>query len=120
VPTLHIYILTTGVAEVLTDAITKLDDISVFSPSWHVEGLLRDDYDSKECTVLAVHDLVKKAILPIDTYILAALIIKNLGETFYDGWSKAVYEESFNEDCSKEVIIVAAMVSLSALQADLR
>src|SRR5437667_367470 len=78
------YIL--GVAEILTESIVTLDNDWCFTPSPDEPDLLNYDYTEEQGTVIAVHSLVKRASLPVDTFILAVLILRHLKHEFYDEW----------------------------------
>ena len=93
------------------------------------------DYNEHESSVVATLQLLKKAALPIDTYILAVLLIQRLahpslpdesvpslsrtnGTDFYDRWFnhrltkiKRRQQEQPREAPTKEVIIIAGLVS---------
>jgi hypothetical protein len=108
----HVLIL--GIAEILSDSIITFDDIPCFSPSPDEPALSNYDYTDEEATVLAVHSLVRRASLPVDTFILAALILRRLTPEFYDEWCETMspYNRfpTYNGEQTKEVVIVAAIV----------
>jgi hypothetical protein len=69
----------------------------------------------REATVIAVHQLLRKAILPAGTYILAIRILRSLGEEFYRSWSRMAndweyYDEEDFPEISKEIVILTAIV----------
>jgi len=71
----------------------------------------------EECTVLSTWCIVRRASLPIDTFCLASLILKELGPSFYQQWSieMNVLCRSRHRDRTRELIIVAGCVcSLNA------
>lgn len=103
-----------GIAEILTDSIITFEDDSFFSPSPDDFYVINDQYTEEECTVLSVHSLVKRASLPVDTFILASLILRRLTPEFYDEWYELMsrYQRfpKYTEEQTKEVVIVAAIV----------
>ena len=101
-----------GVAEILCESMAKLDDGWHFTPSPDEPYLASYDYSDDECTVLAVHSLVKRASLPVDTFILAALILQRLKPDFYQEWYEVLsdYQPMYDEERSKEVVVIAAIV----------
>lgn len=109
------YIL--GVAEILTESIVTLDDGWCFTPSPDEQYLLNYDYTEEQGTVLAVHALVKRASLPVDTFILAALILRRLKPEFYDEWCELMSNfqpvTSYDDERTREVVILAAIVQTS-------
>jgi len=75
-----------------------------------------EDYHSR-LTILGIHALARRASLPLDTFILAALILKQLhtvSEEFYDDWVYELRKARVREDdrC-KEVVVLSAIVRLS-------
>lgn len=105
----------TGVAEILTESVITFEDASFFTPSPDEYYVLNNQYtDDEQCTVLAVHSLLKRASLPVDTFILAALILRRLTPEFYDEWygitSRCQPFPAYNDEQTKEVVIVAAIV----------
>jgi hypothetical protein len=111
------YIL--GVAEILTKSIVIVDDNCPFTPSPDEGGLLNYDYTEEQATVIAVHSLVKRASLPVDTFILAALILRHLKPEFYDEWYELMSDfqclTSYDEERTREVVIVSAIVQISSI-----
>jgi hypothetical protein len=97
------------------ESFCPLDDGWFFTPSPDEPDLKSYDYDEDQCTTLALHSLVKRASLPIDTFILAALIIRRLKPGFYEEWYDLVsaYQPRYEEDRSREIVVVAAVVLLS-------
>jgi len=60
---------------------------------------------------MAVHSLVKKAALPLGTFVLAALIIRRLKPSFYVKWSEQMLQNQiYYDERSREVVVVAATV----------
>jgi hypothetical protein len=108
--------LTEGVAEILYESFCPLDEGWFFTPSPDEPGLLSDDYDNEQGTILAIHSIVKRASLPVHTFILAALIIQRLTPEFYDEWVDIVseYQPMYEEERPREMIVVAAIVHLSS------
>ena len=79
------------------------------------EDMSYDKYES-HITVLGTHQIARRASLPLETFILAALILKQLesdSEKFYDDW---IYElrkaEVSEDDRCKEVVVLSAIVYL--------
>lgn len=109
------YIL--GVAEILAESIVTLDDGWCFTPSPDEQYLLNYDYTEEQATVLAVHSLVKQASLPVDTFILAALILRHLKPEFYDEWCELMSQfqpvTSYDDERTREVVILSAIVQTS-------
>lgn len=56
---------------------------------------------------------MKHVELPGDTFILAALIIRELGSNFYDEWyiKMSEHQQKHTGGRPREIIIVAAMVT---------
>lgn len=108
-PRLHL-----GIAEQLCQPIAENDDGERFtpSPSSDENYLCNYDHTDEKCTVLAVHRLVKKAELPVDTFVLATLILRRLNSDFYDEWFETLpmYPQHCGEEQTKEIVIVAAIV----------
>ena len=102
------------VAEILTESIVTLDDGWCFTPSPDEQYLLNYDYTEEQGTVIALHSLVKRASLPVDTFILAALILRHLKPEFYDEWCELMSDfqpvTSYDDERTREVVIVAAIV----------
>ena len=111
------FLIFLGVAEILTESIVTLDDGWCFTPSPDEQYLLNYDYTEEQGTVLAVHSLVKRAALPVDTFILAALILRHLKPSFYDEWCELMSAfqpvTSYDDERTREVVIVAAIVQTS-------
>jgi hypothetical protein len=108
------YIL--GVAEILTESIVIVEGDWRFTPSPDEDGLLNYDYTEEQGTVIAVHSLVRHASLPVDTFILAALILRHLKPEFYDEWYELMSGFqclSYDKERTREVVIVAAIVQIS-------
>jgi len=105
-----------GVAEMLAESITFQDgDDECFTPSCGIddEGAYDYDYDSEEeYTVLSTWCIIKRASLPVDTFCLASLILKQLGPHFYRQWSieMNVLYRGRHRDRTRELIVVAACV----------
>jgi len=105
------------VAEFLTECVITFDDWCFTRPPNEIY-LLSDDYSEHECTVMAVHALLKHASLPIDTFMLAALILARLQSKFYDEWCELMLPHISNsqpllrqdDERTKEVVIIAAIV----------
>src|SRR5579871_5602287 len=76
----------------VTIAIHIFDDGERFTPSPSPDEYYTCNHEliDEECTVLAVHWLVKKAALPVSTFILAALILRQLKSNFYDDWCETL------------------------------
>ena len=77
------------------------------------EDTTDEEYNSR-LTILGIHALARRASLPLDTFILAALILKQLqvnSEDFYDDWLYELRRARVREDdrC-KEVVVLAAIV----------
>jgi hypothetical protein len=66
----------------------------------------------EELTILAMWCIIKRAALPVDTFILAALILEKLDKRFYDEWSlqMTVLCRGPYGDRTRELVIVAACV----------
>ena len=110
-----------GVAEMLAESITFQDPEDVyFTPSCGIDdgSAYNYEYDSEEeYTILSIWCIVKRASLPIDTFCLASLILKELGLSFYRQWSIEMnyLYRGRRIDQTRELIIVAACVcSLNA------
>jgi len=100
-----------GAAELICDALIVDEDEEIFTPSPDLPGLGSYDYTDEECTVLAVHSLLKKSTLPLATFVLAALIIRKLGPRFYLKWFDHMFEdERYYDERSREVIVISAIV----------
>jgi len=86
-----------------------------FTPSPDQPDLANYDYTEDECTVLAVHSLLREANLPADTFILAALILSELPMQFYKDWCEllTIYQSFIYKETTKELVIVAAIVPFS-------
>jgi len=74
-----------------------------------------EEYNSR-ITILCIHDIAQRASLPLETFILAALILKRLesvSEKFYDDWLYELRKARVREDdrC-QEVVVLSAIVSL--------
>ena len=98
-----------GIAELLSESITGIEDYRYFDPS------LANEYDEaisqydteKDMTVFAVHALLKRAALPMETLLLAALILRRLKEDFYVQWSNLLDPQ---EERTKEIVILSSIV----------
>lgn len=93
----------------MTDSIVTFDDWC-FTPSPNKQYLLNDEHD---VTVMEVHALVKRASLPVDTFVLAALILRSLKPEFYDNWYETLEflsPQFYDHEATKEVVIIAAIV----------
>jgi len=104
-----------AIAEILCKSIAAPDEVFTPSPDVEWEDLLSYDYSEQECTVIAVHQLLKRASLPIDTFILAVLMLRRLTPEFYDEWYHLLTDYQslyYNEPRSKEIVIVAAIVTI--------
>jgi len=105
-----------GVAEILAKSITFLDlDDEYFTPSCGIDEEFAYDYEYKseeEYTVLSTWCIIKRASLPIDTFCLASLILKELGLRFYRQWSIGMHSlyRGSRSDRTRELIIIAACV----------
>jgi hypothetical protein len=103
-----------GVAEILTESILTLDGGWCFTPSPDEDYLLNYNYSDDECTVMAVHSLVKRAALPVETFVLAALILRCLRRQFYRDWRKVMArfqpKDPYFQERPKEIVIVSAIV----------
>ena len=76
-----------GLAEVLTKPLVDREDLSwCFTRSPSLPYSKHQKLNRTTRTVLAVHSIFRRACLPIDTYILAALIIRELPLQFYQEW----------------------------------
>lgn len=107
-----------AIAEILCKSIEAPDEFFTPSPDIESDNLLSYDYSEQECTVIAVYQLLKRASLPIDTFILAALILRRLTPEFYDEWYHLLtdYQPLYHKrPRSKEIIIMAAIVSISII-----
>jgi len=69
---------------------------------------------------MEVLSLARKAELPVDTFALAALILRPLGARFYVEWHNCISCLGINEKRTKEVVIVAALVCPALLLANSR
>ena len=104
------------VAEMLTKSITFLDtNDECFTPSYGIDDQYVYDYDynsEEEYTILATWCIIKRASLPVDTFCLASLILKELRSAFYNGWSTEMDVLYRHRRCgrTRELIIVAACV----------
>jgi hypothetical protein len=79
------------------------------------QDMTDEEYNSR-ITILGIHALALRASLPLDTFILAALILKQLqtvSEEFYDDWLYELRKARVREDdrC-KEVVVLSAIVHL--------
>jgi hypothetical protein len=77
----------------------------------------RNNWTAEELSILAVHQIVQQAGLPIDTYIIAALILQKLDSRFYQEWTRPFPHELAEDDDleqwverSRELIIATALV----------
>ena len=77
------------------------------------EDMTEEEYHSR-LTILGIHQLARRAALPLDTFILAALILKQLqtvSEEFYDDWLYELRKARVREyDRCKEVVVLSAIV----------
>ena len=109
----------------LSEAITFEDkDEECFTPSYGIDDdpYLCDAYDYEsefEATVLSTWCIMKRASLPVDTFALAVLILRQLKPRFYREWSIEIdvlhahgRPERTQVDRPKELVIVAAIVSI--------
>ena len=109
-----------GLAEMLVQSIKEEDlEDQHFTESYGIDDDARFnayEYRSEEeYTVLAMWCIIKRAALPVDTFVLASLILEELDESFYHEWSiqmNALYRSPYVER-TKELIIVAACVPYS-------
>jgi hypothetical protein len=110
-----------GLAEMLAASITD-DDLEGkhFTKSYGIdEGRHFDTYhyqSGEELTVLAMWCIIKRAELPpVDTFVLASLILQELDERFYDKWTiqMTVSQQGPDGDRIRDLIIVAACVPYS-------
>jgi len=74
-----------------------------------------EEYDS-HITIMGIREIARRASLPLETFILAALILKRLepvAEKFYDDWVYELRKARVREDdrC-KEVVVLSAIVTL--------
>jgi hypothetical protein len=104
----------------LAKSITELDlEGKHFTESYGIDDDPRFDnyqYESEEePTVLAMWCIIKRAALPVDTFVLAALILKRLDERFYHEWSLQMNVLCRGPDRTRELVIVPACVFLSAI-----
>jgi hypothetical protein len=78
--------------------------------------LLSYDFDEEQSTVLCILSLVKRASLPLETFLLAALIIQRLKPEFYDEWYHLLnaYQPMYEEERTREIVVVAAIVCQSS------
>jgi hypothetical protein len=89
-----------------------------FTESYGIDDDPRlDAYEYKseeELTVLAMWCIIKRAALPVDTFVLASLILQELDESFYIEWSiqMNVLNRGPYGDRTRELVIVAACVRL--------
>jgi hypothetical protein len=87
-----------------------------FTESYGIDDDPRFDnypYQSgEEVTVLAMWCVIKRAALPVDTFVLASLILEELGESFYHEWllKMNVINRGPYGDRTREVVIVSACV----------
>ena len=113
-----------GVAEMLAKSVTFQDrNDECFTPSYGVddESAYAYDYEhdsEEEYTVLSTWCIIKRASLPVDTFCLASLILKELGPRFYREWSfeMDVLYRGRHRDRTRELVIVAACVCSRAHQ----
>jgi hypothetical protein len=77
------------------------------------EDMTEEEYHSR-LTILGIHQLARRAALPLDTFILAALILKQLqtvSEEFYDDWLYELRKARVREyDRCKEVVVLSAII----------
>jgi len=103
-----------GVAEILTGSVVAPDNGWCFTTSPDEPYLSNYNYTEEEGTILAVHAIAKRAALPVDTFILAALILRQLNSEFYDDWCELMADyqpvASYDDERTREVVIVAAVV----------
>jgi len=105
-----------GVAEMLAESVTFQDrNDKYFTPSYGIDDGSDHDYvyDSEgDYTVLSTWCIIRRASLPVDTFCLASLILKELGPRFYREWSfeMDVLYRGRHRDRTRELIIVAACV----------
>ena len=90
-------------------------DDAYFTPSCGIDddGVHNYEYDSEEeSTILSTWSIIKRASLPIDTFCLASLILKELGLRFYRQWSIGMHSlyRGSRSDRTRELIIIAACV----------
>ena len=90
-------------------------DDAYFTPSCGIDddGVHNYKYDSEEeSTILSTWSIIKRASLPVDTFCLASLILKELKPDFYRQWSKEMYALYLGRRLGRmrELIIVAACV----------
>ena len=107
-----------AVAEMLAKSVTFQDrNDECFTPSYGIddESAYAYDYEydsEEEYTVLSTWCIIKRASLPVDTFCLASLILKELRSSFYNGWStemEVLYRHR-RRGQTRELIIVAACV----------
>jgi hypothetical protein len=106
-----------AVAEMLSRLITEEDlEGKHFTESYGIDDdPTFDTYQyrsEEELTVLVMWCIIKRAAMPVDTFVLAALILEKLDEDFYHEWSLQmnVLCRGPYGDRTKELIIVAACV----------
>jgi hypothetical protein len=80
------------------------------------DGDMTDEEYNSRITVMGIHQIARRASLPLETFILAALILKQLesvSEKFYDDWLYELRKARVREDdrC-KEVVVLSAIVPL--------
>jgi hypothetical protein len=100
------------VAELLSESICQLDEGWHFTPSPDEPDLLSYDFDEEQSTVLCILSLVKRASLPLETFLLAALIVQRLKPEFYDEWHHLLtaYQPMYEEERTREIVVVAAII----------
>jgi hypothetical protein len=101
----------------LARSITEYDPKGkYFTESCGIDDDPRHDtypYDTEEeYTILAMWCIIKRAALPVDTFVLAALILEELPERFYHEWltQMNVLNRGPHGARTREHVIVAACV----------
>jgi hypothetical protein len=121
-PTLSILII--GVADFLCKAVEPEYEHYFTAPEYGYKSVLckkTQRCSTQDATLLAVHDLVTHSALPVDTFIIAGLIVKELGHKFYQKWqcrfrcgNEATTTDPLHRP--KELLIMSAIVSSQFIQ----
>lgn len=77
-----------------------------------------DEWTNEELSILTVHQILQQAALPIDTYLIAVLILQKLDSRFYREWRHPFSHELEEDDDyewvglerPRELAIAAALV----------
>ena len=76
--------------------------------------MTEEEYNSR-LTIMGIHQIARRASLPLDTFILAALILKQLesvSQKFYKEWLYELRKPGLKGCRCKEVVVLSAIVLL--------